>query len=243
MLTIANDEGLFKLTFSSRKANALLNETLIELNKFFIDSSDDNTISAILLSSDGNGVFSAGADIDIYRNGSEADIADYLNTLGKTLISTLYFPKPVIVRVQGAAIGGALGLIASVDYSVASNSSKFLLPELHLGLAPSVISPFLLNRIGSGFLKSIAFSGEYFSSDWGLSSGLISEVVDDSKLDERVNDISQKISLRNIEPVKSFKKSLIPEKEYFIKKVEEYSMLNAKNIISAKKRGVFNKKS
>ncbi len=243
MVSLLSQDNLRIITFSSKKANALESAIVNELHAVLNSLEKDSECHAVLIKSEGKAVFSAGADLDEYRNGDASSVQNYLYSLGSLLCAVLFSRMPVVVGVQGKAVGGALGFIAAADYSIASNTSSFRLPELQLGLAPSVISPVLLERIGSGFLKTMSFSAAYFGSDWALSSGLVSEVVEESSLEERAEAFSKEISKRSVLPVQGYKKSLVMEKENLLKKIKEYSELNAKNIISAKNSGLFSKKS
>jgi methylglutaconyl-CoA hydratase len=241
MLTISSQDSLYILTFASKKANALEAVIINELDTAIQSLSNDKTCHAILVQSEGSGIFSAGADLDEYRNGDEKSVQLYLYSLGSLLCAILNASKTVIVKVQGKAIGGALGLVAAADYSIGSDQATFRLPELQLGLAPSVISPVLQQRIGSGFLKTLSFSGTFFSAHWALTSGLLSEFVEESTLDSRAIELSSRIAGRSVDPVYEYKKSLTTERDEMLKKIKALSILNAKNIISAKNSGLFAK--
>jgi methylglutaconyl-CoA hydratase len=236
-------DRLAVITFESAKANALESVIIQNIKEALDESNKDSGCGAILLGSTGENIFSAGADIREYQNGDESTIENYLFLLGSLLIDILFYPKPVLVKVQGKAIGGALGLLAASDYVVSSHGAAFRLPELELGIAPSVISPFLLHRVGSGFLKTLSFGGEFFDSAWAVRSGLVSEAVTGGQLEERTVQLSRKISSRIYNPVSEYKNSLAPSRSELENKIKEYSILNAKNIMAAKKRGLFAKKS
>jgi methylglutaconyl-CoA hydratase len=243
MVKVTVQGPLLILTFSSGKANALEASIINELDSAIQSSSADAGCHAVLIKSGGTGVFSAGADLDEYRNGDEKSVQEYLYSLGSLLCTILHSPKSVIVKVQGSAIGGALGLVAAADYSIASEQATFRLPELQLGLAPSVISPVLQQRIGSGFLKTLSFSGSVFSANWAITSGLLSEVTTDALLDKRASELSTQISRRSFDPVGAYKKTLTMDKDILLNKIRQLSLDNAKNIIQANHAGFFSKKS
>jgi methylglutaconyl-CoA hydratase len=235
-------ERLVVVTFESPKANSLESDIIKNIKEALDESNKDQGCGAVLLGSTGENIFSAGADIREYQNGDASSIQSYLFSLGSLLIDILLYPKPVLVKVQGKAIGGALGLLAASDYVVSSDQATFRLPELELGIAPSVISPFLLHRVGSGFLKTLSFSGEFFDSSWAVRSGLVSEVVPSDQLEERMVQLARKISSRIENPVREYKKSLAPSRPELENKIKENSILNSKNIMETKKAGAFDKK-
>lgn len=92
-------------------------------------------------------------------------------------------PKPVIAMVQGAALGGGAGLVAAADIAIASEESSFALSEVRLGLAPSIVAPYLAAAIGSRACRRYMMTGERFDSREALRLGLIHGAVAPDKLD------------------------------------------------------------
>lgn len=91
-------------------------------------------------------------------------------------------PKPVIAVVQGAALGGGAGLVAVADMAVAADTASFALSEVRLGLAPSVIAPYLAAAIGARACRRYMLTGERFDSREALRLGLVHGVVAPDKL-------------------------------------------------------------
>lgn len=242
LLNTCISDQLCIFEFSSNKANALEEGILSAFDKELSRAKSDKNINAILIQSSGDKIFSAGADISVYRNKSEVDIASYLYSLASFLSQLLYFPKTVITAAGGLSVGGALGILAASDYVICSDTSSFKLPEFELGVAPSVISPFLQIKIGTGSLKNISFGGETLSAEWGIHCGLVSEVCSQDSFKSRVSEKSAEISTRPYAPVIDYKYSLSPLKEELERKLKEYSIVNAKNIYTANKNGLFEKK-
>jgi methylglutaconyl-CoA hydratase len=104
-------------------------------------------------------------------------------------------PKPVVARVQGAALGGGCGLVAVADVAVASAEAEFGFTEVRLGLVPAVISPFVLRKIGPSAARELFLTGERFGADRARAIGLVHRVVAaselDSAVDERVRELLQ----------------------------------------------------
>jgi methylglutaconyl-CoA hydratase len=86
-------------------------------------------------------------------------------------------PKPVIACVQGPAFGGGVGLAAAADIAIASTEARFRLPEVQLGLAPAVISPYVIEAIGVRNARRYFLSGEPLSAERARDVGLVHEVV------------------------------------------------------------------
>jgi methylglutaconyl-CoA hydratase len=173
-------DGIFlRLTLARPdKRNALSPELIAELSKAF---SDVGPARAVVLAADGPG-FSAGADIDWMRSAAglsrEENIADALR-LRRMLESIDRCEAPVVCRVHGHAVGGALGLVAAADVALASEDAVFGFPEVRLGIVPAVISPFVLARIGEGPARRYFLTGERFGAFEALRIGLVHEVATD----------------------------------------------------------------
>jgi enoyl-CoA hydratase/carnithine racemase len=91
-------------------------------------------------------------------------------------------PKPTIARVQGAAFGGGVGLIACCDMAVASEKALFSLSEVKLGLIPAVISPYVVKAIGERASRRYMLSAERFDAGQAARMGLVHEVVEHDRL-------------------------------------------------------------
>jgi methylglutaconyl-CoA hydratase len=96
-------------------------------------------------------------------------------------------PAPVLVRVQGHALGGGAGLVAAADVALAALDAVFAFSEVKLGIIPAVISPFALAKIGPGAARRYFLTGERFDAATALRIGLVHEVAD--HLDEAVERV------------------------------------------------------
>ncbi|GAF87724.1 unnamed protein product, partial [marine sediment metagenome] len=107
--------------------------------------------------------------------------------LAQVLREVYTCPKPVIGRVNGAAIGGGTGLVAVCDIAVASEDAVFALSETKLGLTPAAVSPYLLKRMGERNLREYFLTGERFSAARAAEIGLVNAVVPADALDAAVD--------------------------------------------------------
>jgi methylglutaconyl-CoA hydratase len=99
-------------------------------------------------------------------------------------------PAPVVARVQGAALGGGMGLCAVADVVLAAADARFGFTEVKLGILPAIISPFVLARIGKGHARALFMTGERFDAERALRIGLVHEVLpDEAALDARVDAV------------------------------------------------------
>src|SRR5438309_10383600 len=88
-------------------------------------------------------------------------------------------PAPVVARVQGHALGGGAGLVATSDIAIASPETVFSFSEVKLGIIPAVISPFALGKIGPSAARRYFLAGERFDAETALRIGLIHELAED----------------------------------------------------------------
>ncbi len=98
-------------------------------------------------------------------------------------------PKPVVGRIQGAALGGGAGLVAVCDVAVTAEGTKIGFPEVRLGLVPGVISPYVLRKIGMSRTRHLFLTGERFDAHEALRMGLVHRVVPEDDLDGAVDRV------------------------------------------------------
>ncbi|QIL20865.1 enoyl-CoA hydratase-related protein [Thermomonas sp. HDW16] len=148
----------------------------------------DAAVRVLVLEADGAS-FSAGADLNWMRGMAAASEAEnYQDSLALArLMRTLdELPKPTIARVQGAAFGGGVGLIACCDIAIGVPEAKFGLTESKLGLLPAVISPYVIAAIGTRNARRYFATAEIFSAEEAQRIGLLHDVVNATTLDTAV---------------------------------------------------------
>ena len=166
---------------------AMISELTAALNA----ADEDDKVRIVVITGSGK-CFSAGADMNWMRSQvnasqdeNERDAMD-LATLMRTLN---YLSKPTIARINGAAFGGGLGLIAACDITIAVDDALFGLTEARLGLAPAVISPYVFRRIGERHARRYFLTGERFAAQHAQAIGLIQQCVTADELDEAVETV------------------------------------------------------
>jgi methylglutaconyl-CoA hydratase len=113
-------------------------------------------------------------------------------------------PLPVVGRVQGAAIGGGVGLVSVCDIAVVSREAKFGLSEVKLGIIPAVISPYVVAKIGASQARALFLTGERFDAERALRIGLVHRVAED--LDAAVEETLAQLRTSGPEAVRECKK-------------------------------------
>ena len=108
-------------------------------------------------------------------------------TLAQLMHTLAFLPKPTLARVNGAAYGGGVGLVACCDIAIASVQAKFALTEVRLGLVPAVISPYVIDAIGTRQALRWFQTGEAFDAARAQAIGLVHEVVEADALDAAID--------------------------------------------------------
>lgn len=177
------------------KHNAF-DESMIEsLTSYFKKADEDSAIRVVVLKAEGKS-FSAGADLNwMKRMAAYTEAENHQDAMAlATMLNTLYtLKKPTIARVQGAAFGGAIGLIACCDIAIGSKLSKYCLSEVKLGLIPATISPYVIEAMGARVCKRYFQTAEVFSSRRARRLGLLSEAVSEDDLDSTIQSIVSSI--------------------------------------------------
>ena len=148
----------------------------------------DASVRVLVLEADGPS-FSAGADLNWMRGmaaASEAENREDSLALARLMRALDELPKPTIARVQGAAFGGGVGLVACCDIAIGVPEAKFGLTEAKLGLLPAVISPYVIAAIGARNARRYFASAEIFDAAEALRIGLLHQVVAAEQLDDAV---------------------------------------------------------
>jgi methylglutaconyl-CoA hydratase len=175
--------------------NAFNTQLIQDLQSAFTQLRQDNNLHAVILAGAGKS-FSAGADIQMMQEAitSSADenvqdalrLADLMQTIDT-------FPCPVVARVHGAAMGGGVGLVAVCDIALAASHARFAFSEVKLGIAPAVISPYVLRKIGVSHARALFTTGERFSAQRAYEIGLVHTIVPTERLDEAVERTTQEL--------------------------------------------------
>ena len=127
------------------------------------------------------------------------------NALAELLYKLNFLPVPTIARVQGAAMGGGCGLVSCCDIALAADNAVFAFSEVKLGLIPATISPYVIRAIGEKQARRYFQTAERFDAGRAKEIGLVSEVTDESGLDEAVEKTIDLILANSSEAVMAAK--------------------------------------
>ncbi|MBX6322151.1 MAG: enoyl-CoA hydratase/isomerase family protein [Rhodospirillaceae bacterium] len=187
-VTVTREAGAAWLRLNRpAKHNAFDEAMIVALADALDGTAQDAAVRAVVLAAAGRS-FSAGADLGWMRRTAAASREENLADARRFAAMLAAFdrlPKPTVALVQGAAYGGALGLIAACDVAFAADTASFALSEVKLGLVPAVISPYVLRAIGPRAARRYFLTGERFDAATALRLGLVHAVVPAAELEAR----------------------------------------------------------
>ena len=182
--------GVARICMARPDVYNAFDETMIaELDAAFDRLGADDSVRVILLAGAGKH-FSAGADLDWMRRASEASAEWNLEDARKLAamlrrIDTC--PKPTVARIQGAALGGGVGLACACDIAIAADNASFAVSEARFGILPATIGPYLINSVGKRHARRLALTATRIRAAEALAVGLVHRVVDIEELDAAVD--------------------------------------------------------
>ena len=201
--------GVATVEFFHRAGNSLPSDLLNRLVEAFKELSANSDVRVIILKSDGEGTFCAGASlvelstIINFEEGREffmgfADVINAMRTCSKLIIG----------RIQGKAVGGGIGLIAACDYCFATIQASIKLSELTVGIGPFVIAPVLERKIGVAALSELSLGARSWKNAyWAKEKGLYADVFDSAeKMDKEIDILTLDLSKYNPEALEELKK-------------------------------------
>ncbi len=187
-LQIGLDGTVARIALDRPAHNAFDDVLIAELTSALDKFARDASVRALVLTGTGAS-FSAGADANWMRRMAQASEADNQvdsERLARLMRALNFFPKPTIARINGAAIGGGVGLVACCDIAIAADTAKFALSEVKLGLVPAVISSYVIAAIGLRQARRLFLSAELIDAQEAQRIGLVHRTVEAGRLDAMV---------------------------------------------------------
>jgi methylglutaconyl-CoA hydratase len=182
--------GVAQVTMSRPAVFNAFDEAMIgELDAAFAALNDDASVRVIVLAGEGKH-FSAGADLQWMQRASLASLEWNVQD-ARRFAGMLYriesAPKPTVARIQGAALGGGVGLACACDFAIAADNASFAVSEAKFGILPAVIGPYVTNAVGKRQAKQLALSTTRINAAQALGMGLVQTVATLDGLDAAVD--------------------------------------------------------
>lgn len=194
-LTITN--GIAIINFYHPAQNSLPAALLGELAAKIVEAGDNAQTRVIILKSEGDRTFCAGASFDELLQVKDKEAgAVFFSGFANVINACRKSPKIIIARVQGKSVGGGVGIAAGADYCLATEAAAIKLSELAIGIGPFVISPAVIRKIGlPAFSQLTIRASDFQTAQWAKEKGLYNEVYADiPAMDEALDSLAQKLA-------------------------------------------------
>jgi methylglutaconyl-CoA hydratase len=208
-LLVEHSDGVLTVTLQRPEVHNAFNDELIAEAIDVFSNLDTSASRVVVLKGTGKN-FCAGADLNwmsrMVSYTREENVRDS-SLLAKMFALINECPLPVVGRIQGAAIGGGVGLVSVCDIAIATAGTQFGLSEVKLGILPAIISPYVIAKIGETHARALFLTGERFTTDRALRIGLVHRVEETEKeLDAAVYETVTQLKTSGPEAVRECKK-------------------------------------
>ena len=169
--------GVTTIEFFHPQSNSLPGKILEELAKEIHFAGTHAETKVIVLKSDGEKAFCAGASFDeLLQIKTEAEGLQFFSGFAHVINAMRKCPKLIIVRIQGKCVGGGVGLAAAADYAIATEKADIKLSELAIGIGPFVVGPAVERKIGVAAFSALSIDATMWrNSEWAKKKGLFAE--------------------------------------------------------------------
>ncbi|NRS90306.1 methylglutaconyl-CoA hydratase [Flavobacterium sp. 7E] len=208
-LTTTIQDKIATVQFAHPASNSFPRQLLDAVTNALNELSTNDAVSVIILRSEGEGAFCAGASFDELLAVSNLEEGTTFFSGFANLINAMRSCSKIIVgRIHGKAVGGGVGIAAACDYAFATTKAAVKLSELAIGIGPFVIEPAVSRKIGKTAMTQMTLAAhEWKTSEWALEKGLFAKILDDqTELDIDLAHFTTKLASYNPEALSQMKK-------------------------------------
>lgn len=207
-VTTKVEEGIATITFFHPQSNSLPGNLLRKLAKEIEAAGKNSEAQVIILKSEGEKAFCAGASFDeLVSINTLEEGKIFFSGFAAVINAMRIAPKFIIARVQGKAVGGGVGLACAADYTLAHENASVKLSELAVGIGPFVVGPAVERKIGTSAFSSLSINAsEWQSASWAKEKGMYVDTFSSiPELDTAISSLASKLAMSNPEAMKSLK--------------------------------------
>ncbi len=208
-ITSTIENGIGTITFFHPQSNSMPGTQLRNLAAEIEKLGKDDNAKVIILQSEGEKTFCAGASFDELISIKDIDTGlKFFSGFAMVINAMRKAPKLIIARVQGKAVGGGVGIAASADYTFAVDNASIKLSELAVGIGPFVVGPAVERKVGtSAFCQLTINATEWQTAQWAKEKGLYAEVFETvAEMDKSIKTLATKLATSNPEAMMMLKK-------------------------------------
>lgn len=200
--------GIGTITFFHPQSNSMPGTQLRNLAAEIEKLGKDDSVKVIVLKSEGEKAFCAGASFDELISIKDLETGTkFFSGFALVINAMRKAPKFIIARVQGKAVGGGVGIASSADYTFAVDSASIKLSELAVGIGPFVVGPAVERKVGtSAFCQLTINATEWQSAAWAKEKGLFAELFSTAEeMDKGISNLANKLAASNPEAMSLIK--------------------------------------
>lgn len=222
------------VTFGGTKGNSLPGVLLRELATTIESTAQRADVNVIVLGSEGDGPFCAGASFDELKSiADETTGKEFFLGFARVILAMTQAPKPIVVRIQGKTVGGGVGVAAAADYAIAARGASIRLSELAVGIGPFVVGPVIEHKIGRGPYSALALDADWRDAAWAERCGLYASVKESvAELDEAVRALAVRLARANPEAVRRIKQTVWANTDHWPRLLDERAAASGSLVLS-----------
>lgn len=227
--------GIGTITFFHPQSNSMPGEQLRNLAAEVEKLGKDNSAKVIVLKSEGEKAFCAGASFDELISIKDIETGiKFFSGFAAVINAMRKAPKFVMARVQGKAVGGGVGIASAADYTYAVDSASVKLSELAIGIGPFVVGPAVERKVGtSAFCQLTINATEWQTAQWAKEKGLYAEVFSNvADMDNALHTLASRLSASNPEAMAMLKKVMWEGTENWDNLLIERAGMSGKLVLS-----------
>jgi methylglutaconyl-CoA hydratase len=236
--------GIATIEFFHPQSNSLPAQLLHDLAVAINHAGHDPNTAVIILRSAGEKTFCAGASFDeLVAIKTEAEGLKFFSGFADVINAMRTCPKFIIGRIQGKAVGGGVGMVASVDYAIATEAAEIKLSELAVGIGPFVVGPAVERKIGiAGFSALAIDASSWRNAEWAKRKGLFAEVHESSgNMDEAIHRLASHLSHSSPQAMAEMKKIFWKGTEHWDSLLVERAKISGRLVLSEFTRNAIHK--
>lgn len=231
-----NEHGITTIEFGHPQSNSLPAKLLDELSKEIHFAGTHDETRVIILRSEGDRTFCAGAFFDeLAAIKTPADGTLFFSGFANVINAMRRCPKFIIGRIQGKCVGGGVGLASAVDYAIALDKTEIKLSELEIGIGPFVVGPAIERKIGTAAFNALAIDTTMWrNSDWAKRKGLFAEVHENlENMEESINRLANNLAHYNPQAMAEMKKMFWKGTEHWDELLKERAAISGNLVVSS----------
>lgn len=201
------EDRIGTVSFFHPKKNSLPGDVLARIAEGISKVGERDDVGVVVLRSEGDGPFCAGASFDELQAFSDIDGGtEFFMGFARVILAIRSCPRFVVGRIHGKAVGGGVGLAAACDHTLATERASIKLSEFALGFGPFVIGPAVERKVGRSAFAAMSIDTDWRDARWAEAHGLYAKVVDDvPALDEAVDALATRLAAANPDATRALK--------------------------------------